>query len=369
MRASRSLLLLAAWIVAWIASSLASRSATPAAPTFRPVYHEGSFTLRDFAFNSGETLPEVNLAYRTLGEPKRDAKGVIRNAVLMIHGTTGDGTQFLGRDFVSDLYLDGLPLDVSKYYLIMPDCLGHGDSSKPSDGLRAKFPRYGYRDQITATYRLLTEHLEVKHLRLVIGASMGGMHVWLWGEMYPDYMDALVPLGSLPTQVSGRNRVWRRVIIDAIRNDPEWKNGNYETQPQSLRTAGQMAFFISDNPVHRQKAMPTLVKADEVLDTFIESYFERTDANDILYAVEASHDFDPGPELEKIRAPLLAINSADDLINPPELRIIEREIKRLPRGRFVMLPYTEETRGHGTHSIPRIWRHELVKLLAETEKK
>lgn len=378
MRHSRAFAFLAAWVVLPMLGC--AREAQKAAPTppppassspearYQPVYREGSFTLHDFTFSSGEKLPELKLAYRTLGEPQRDDKGVIRNAVLMIHGTTGSGEQFLGRDFVRDLYLDGLPLDTSKYYLIMPDCIGHGDSSKPSDGLRARFPAYGYRDMIKATYQLLTEHLQVQHLRLVMGTSMGGMHVWLWGEMYPDYMDALLPLGSLPTQVSGRNRVWRRIMIDAIRGDPEWKDGDYTTQPQSLRTAAQVAFLISNNPLQRQRAMPTLEKADQVLDAFVASYVERSDANDVLYAVEASFDFDPGPRLGSIKAALLAINSADDLINPPELAIIEREIKRIPRGRFVMLPYNDQTRGHGTHSVPRLWRHELVKLLAETEK-
>lgn len=379
MRRSRFLAFLATWVVLPLLGCAREAPKAPPAPAasasstpeskYQPVYREGSFTLRDFTFTSGEKLPELKLAYRTLGEPERDAKGVIRNAVLMIHGTTGSGEQFLGRDFVRDLYLDGLPLDTSKYYLIMPDGIGHGDSSKPSDGLRARFPAYGYRDMITATHQLLTEHLEVQHVRLVMGTSMGGMHVWLWGEMYPDYMDALLPLGSLPTQVSGRNRVWRRIMIDAIRGDPEWKDGEYTTQPQSLRTAAQVAFLISNNPVQRQRAMPTLRKADEVLDAFVASYVERSDANDVLYAMEASYDFDPGPQLGKIKAALVAINSADDLINPPELAIIEREIKRIPRGRFVMLPYSDQARGHGTHSIPRLWRHELVKLLAETEKR
>jgi homoserine O-acetyltransferase len=252
---------------------------------------------------------------------------------------------------------------------VLPDGIGHGKSSKPSDGMHAKFPRYGYRDMIEAQYRLLTEGLGVNHARLVMGTSMGGMHTWLWGELHPNFMDALMPLASLPTQISGRNRAWRRTVIDAIRNDPAWNVGEYKTQPPSLRTAAEMLWFMSSNPVLRQKDAPTLAKTDEVLDKFVEQIVKTDDANDVLYALEASHDYDPRPNLEKIRAPLLAINSADDLINPPELGILEREIKRVPNGRALVTPFSEKTRGHGSHTIAALWKGELVKLLEQTEER
>jgi len=252
----------------------------------------------------------------------------------------------------------------------LPDGIGHGKSSKPSDGMHAKFPRYGYLDMIDADYRLLTEGLGVNHARLVMGTSMGGMHTWLWGELHPDFMDALMPLASLPTQISGRNRAWRRVVIDAIRNDPSWEGGEYPAgagQPPSLRTAAEMLWFMSSNPVLRQKDAPSLAKTDQVLDKFVEQIVKTDDANDVLYALEASHDYDPGPDLEKIQAPLLAINSADDLINPPELGILEREIKRVPHGRAIVIPLSEMTRGHGSHTLAALWKDELVKLLKESE--
>ena len=227
---------------------------------------------------------------------------------------------------------------------------------------------YGYLDMVEADYRLLTEGLGVNHARLVMGTSMGGMHTWLWGELHPDFMDALMPLASLPTQISGRNRGWRRIVIDAIRNDPAWNGGEYKTQPPSLHTAAQMLWFMSSNPVLRQKEASTLAKTDEVLDKFVEQIVRADDANDVLYAVEASHDYDPGPNLEKISTPLLAINSADDLINPPALAILEREIKRVPHGRAIVIPMSDKTRGHGSHTIASLWKDELAKLLKETEK-
>lgn len=278
----------------------------------------GDFVIKNFRFTSGGVLPALRLHYRTLGKPVRDANGQVRNAVLIMHGTGGTGAQFEAPSFAGELFVPGGLLDASRYFLIMPDALGFGRSSKPSDGLRAGFPRYGYIDIVTAQYRLLTEGLGVSHLRLVMGTSMGGMHTWLWGERYPDFMDALMPLASLPAQISGRNRIWRRVIIDAIRNDPEWKGGNYTTQPQSLRTAQLMLFLVGSNPILRQQMMPTLSQSDRVLDAVIDQGMRGSDANDVLYAFEASRDYDPGPALEKIRAPLFAVNSADDFIDPPE---------------------------------------------------
>ena len=336
-----------------------------------PTPTEGEFTIQNFKFTSGETLPELRLHYRTLGKPEKDVQGKTTNAVLIMHGTTGSGAQFIRPEFAGELFGRGQPLDAAKYFVVLPDGIGHGKSSKPSDGMHAKFPRYGYLDMVEADYRLLTEGLGVNHARLVMGTSMGGMHTWLWGELHPDFMDALMPLASLPTQISGRNRGWRRIVIDAIRNDPAWNGGEYPAaagQPQSLRTAAQILWFMSSNPVLRQKEAPTLAKTDEVLDKFVEQIVNADDANDVLYAVEASHDYDPGTNLQKIRAPLLAINSADDLINPPELGILESEIKRVPNGRAIVIPMSEKTRGHGSHTIAMLWKDQLLELLKETEK-
>lgn len=343
---------------------LASRAG--AAEYAAPV--EGDVVLRDFAFRSGEKLPELRIHYRTVGTPRRDAKGAIRNAVLVTHGTTGSGAQFIRPEFAGELFGPGQPLDAARFYVILPDGIGHGRSGKPSDGLRARFPRYGYLDMIEAQRRLLVEGLGVTHLRLVMGTSMGGMHTWLWGERYPDMMDALLPLASLPTQISGRNRVWRRTIIDAIRNDPAWRGGEYEAQPPSLRIAAEMLWLMGSNPVLRQKEADTREKADAAIDAFVSRWVATADANDVLYALEASADYDPGPGLEKIEAPLLAINTADDLINPPELGILEREVKRVRRGRALVLPLSERTRGHGSHTVAELWKGELVKLLEEAKR-
>ena len=350
-----------------LALSLSILAAGFASAADYPAPTEGDYTIRDFKFTSGETLPELRLHYRTIGKPEKDAQGKTTNAVLIMHGTTGSGAQFVPRpEFADQLFAKGHPLDATKSFIILPDGIGHGKSSKPSDGLHAKFPHYGYLDMVEAQYRLLTEGLGVNRARLVMGTSMGGMHTWLWGELHPDFMDALMPLASLPIQISGRNRAWRRVIIDAIRNDSAWNGGEYKTQPPSLRTAAEMLWFMSSNPVLRQKDAPTLAKTDEILDKFVNDYVKTADANDVLYALEASHDYDPGPNLEKIRAPLLAINSTDDLINPPELGILESEIKRVPHGRAIVIPFSEKTRGHGSHTIAALWKDELVKLLQET---
>jgi homoserine O-acetyltransferase/O-succinyltransferase len=329
---------------------------------------ESDYTIRDFKFASGETLPELRLHYRTLGKPEKDAQGKTTNAVLIMHGTTGSGAQFVPRpEFAGELFEKDQPLDATKFFIVLPDGIGHGKSSKPSDGIHAKFPHYGYVDMVEAQYRLLTEGLGVNHAQLVMGTSMGGMHTWLWGELHPDFMDALMPLASLPMQISGRNRAWRRMIIDAIRNDPAWNGGEYKTQPPSLRTAAEMLWLMSSNPVLRQKEAPTLSKTDEVLDKFVDQIVKTDDANDVLYALEASRDYDPGPNLEKIRAPLLAVNSADDLINPSELGILEREIKRVPHGRAIVIPLSDKTRGHGSHTVAELWKDQLANLLKETE--
>ncbi|MGH8235962.1 MAG: alpha/beta fold hydrolase [Steroidobacteraceae bacterium] len=328
-----------------------------------PAVHEGDFVLKDFRFASGETLPELRLHYRTLGKLQRDARAVARNAVLIMHGTGGTGAQFLRPEFSDELFRAGGELDTAGFFVILPDGIGHGKSSKPSDSLRARFPHYGYQDMIAAQYRLVTEGLGVQHLRLVMGTSMGGMHTWLWGQRYPDAMDALLPLASLPSQISGRNRAWRRIAIDAIRLDPQWRGGDYREQPAGLRTAEQMLFLMGSNPVLRQQQMPDLAKSDAVFDSAVTDSLRGADANDVVYQLEASRDYDPAPGLEKIRAPLVAINFVDDLINPPELGILEREIKRVPHGRALVIPMTPQSRGHGTHTVAAVWKEHLAELL------
>jgi homoserine O-acetyltransferase len=321
------------------------------AQTSIPAPVEGDVVVKNFRFQSNEVLPELRLHYRTVGKLERDAQGKAKNAVLVMHGTGGSGAQFLRPDFSERLFRAGGVLDATRYFIVLPDGIGHGKSSKPSDGLRAGFPKYGYRDMVEAQHRLLQE-LGVNHLRLVMGTSMGGMQTWLWGEQYPHFMDALMPLASLPGPISGRNRVWRRVIIDAIRNDPQWQ---------------QMLFLMGSNPVIRQQNMPTLQRSDEVLDAYVADAFKTADANDVLYQLSASQDYDPSPSLEKIRAPLVAINSADDLINPPELQILEREIKRVPNAKAILIPLGPETVGHGTHTIAKVWEQHLIELLQDSE--
>ena len=310
-----------------------------------PPPQAGDYVIRDFRLHSGETLPELRMHYLTFGNPQRDGNGEVRNAVLILHGTTGNSSNFVRAELAGELFGAGQLLDTTRYYLVLPDNLGHGKSSKPSDGLRGRFPHYGYRDMVEAQYRLLTGGLKVNHLRLVMGTSMGGMDTWLWGESHPGFMDALLPLASLPSQISGRNRVWRRLIIDAIRTDPEWRNGDYQVQPHGLRLAAEVLYFMSSNPVQRQREAPTLAQADRPLDGYVNNATKNLDANDVLYALESSQDYDPAPDLEKIRAPLLAINFADDLINPPELGILEREIQRVKRGKAILLPQSDRTRG------------------------
>lgn len=338
-----------------------------AAQSAAPPITEGDVVIKDFRFRSGEVLPELRLHYRTFGKLEFDANGKARNAVLITHGTGGTGAQFLRPEFSGELFRPGGVLDATRYFIVLPDGIGHGKSSKPSDGLRAKFPHYGYLDMVEAQHQLLTK-LGVNHLRLAMGTSMGGMHTWLWGELHPEFTDALMPLASLPGQISGRNRVWRRVIIDAIRQDPQWQQGNYEQQPQSLRTAHQMLYLIGSNPVQRQALMPTLKRSDTVLDESVAASIKATDANDVLYQLEASLDYDPAPALEKIRVPLTAVNSADDLINPPELGILEREIKRVPQGKAIVIPLSPATNGHGTHTLAKVWQQHLVELLARSSR-
>ena len=324
----------------------------------------GDYVIKDFKFASGEVLPELKLHYRTLGQPRRDARGVVRNSVLIMHGTGGAGTQFLGAVFANDLYGAGQPLDTTRYYIVLPDDIGHGLSSKPSDGLRAKFPHYNYDDMVDANHRLLTEKLGVTHLRLVMGTSMGGMHSWVWGERYPDFMDALVPLASAPVQIAGRNRMMRRMAMDDIRNDPEWKGGEYLKQPNGLRAAAQMLFIMTSAPLVQQRDAPTRDSADAQIVRSLDARMRTTDANDFLYQFDASRDYNPEPALDKIKAPLLAINSADDQVNPPELGIVERLITRVPHGKYLLIPISAATRGHGTHTVAAVWKAPFAEFLA-----
>jgi len=339
------------------------QTATP--PTMATT--ENDFAAKNFKFRSGEMLPEMRLHYTTLGKAARDARGRVTNAVLILHGTGGSGHQFLQRIFAGDLFGPGLLLDAARYYIILPDGIGHGKSSKPSDGLHARFPQYDYDDMVAAHHLLLTEGLGVNHLRLVMGTSMGCMHSFVWGETYPDFMDALMPLACLPVQIAGRNRVWRKMVMDAIRNDPQWKGGDYSAEPQqALRTALDILLIAGSVPLYMQKIYPTRDGADKQLDEYFKTRSAGLDANDLLYAVNASRNYDPSPQLEKIIPPLMYINSADDFINPPELGIAEREIKKVKNGRFVLLPISEETRGHGTHTRAAVWKQYLAELLEKS---
>jgi homoserine O-acetyltransferase/O-succinyltransferase len=332
-----------------------------------PHPEQGDYVIHDFHFHNGATLPELKIHYRTLGKSQRDDQGVVRNAVLIMHGTTGTGKQFDVQEFGGELFGKGQLLDAEKYYLIMPDDIGHGQSSKPSDGLHAKFPNYRYADMVDAEHKLVTDGLGVNHLRLVMGTSMGGMHTWLWGETYPDMMDALMPLASLPEQISGRNRMWRQMASDAIRLDPEWKDGDYTSQPRGLHLLAEVMYFMGDNPARKYQQAPTGDRAAALLENDAERVVSTRDANDMLYAVESSRDYDPAPALEAIKAPLLAINSADDLINPPDLGILERQIKRVKNGQAITIPESSETRGHGTHTRAVVWKQYLEELLKRTE--
>jgi homoserine O-acetyltransferase len=347
--------------VAGVLFQAAPTTGQQAAP---PATTEGDLVVKNFKFRSGETLPELRLHYTTLGKPVRDAQGRVTNAVLILHGTGGTGHQFLTPIFAGELFGPGQLLDTMRYYIILPDGIGHGKSSKPSDGMHARFPQYDYDDMVAAHYELLSEGLGVTHLRLIFGTSMGCMHSFIWGETYPDFMDALMPMACQPVQIAGRNRIWRKMVMDAIRSDPEWKGGEYSAEPQQgLRTALDFLLIAGSAPLYMQKSLPTRDAADKYLDDYFKSRFAALDANDFLYQVNASRNYDPSPQLEKITAPVMYINSADDFINPPELGIAEREIKKVKNARFVLIPISDETRGHGTHTKAAVWKQYLVELL------
>ncbi len=337
-------------------SVVLSLIALAAAAADYPAPKEGDWIARDFRFHTGEVIPELHLHYTTVGTPSGQP-------VLILHGTAGSGTGMLSPEFAGELFGPGQPLDANEYFIILPDAIGTGKSSKPSDGLHAKFPRYNYDDMVAVQYKLMTEGLGIRHLRLVLGNSMGGMHTWIWGVNYPGFMDTLVPMASQPTEMSGRNWMMRRLLIDAIRNDPGWNNGDYTTQPRSLQVAN-VFFGIATNGGSQAyyKMAPTREKADKLLDDRLAAPF-RVDANDFLYQWDASRDYNPAPGLERVQAALLAINSADDERNPPELGIMERELKRIKNGRMYLIPSSEDTRGHGTTGMAKFWKQQVQELL------
>jgi len=328
---------------------------------------EGDFIAHNFKFRSGEQLPESRLHYRTLGQPTRDASGHVTNAVLLLHGTGGSGQQFLAPQFAHELYGPGQPLDLNRYFIIAPDGIGHGQSSKPSDGMHAHFPQYDYDDMVAAQHVLLTDGLGIQHLRLILGTSMGCMHAFVWGETYPTFMDALMPLACLPVQIAGRNRVSRKMMMEAIRNDPDWKNGEYTEQPKrALRNVQDLLVIMGSAPLVMQKQMPTQADADKFVVDGVESRIAAMDANNTLYQINSSRNYDPSPHLEDIVAPVMWINSADDFINPPELGIAEKQSKRLKNGTFVLLPISENTHGHGTHTWAVAWKEYLEEILRKS---
>lgn len=331
---------------------------------------EGDYIINDFAFKSGEHLEQLRLHYTTIGNPTKDKKGQINNAVLIMHGTTGNGSSFLSKQFGDNLFGKGQLLDATKYFIILTDDIGHGKSSKPSNDLKMAFPKYNYDDMVLANYRLLTEHLKIDHLRLVMGTSMGGMHTWVWGYTYPDFMDALMPLASLPVEIAGRNRIQRKMAIKLIEMDPDWKAGNYTQQPKQGMTGAILSLmFMVSSPLQWQISSPTKAKAEEMMENTLARYSSTLDANDLIYAFDSSRDYNPQPYLSKIKAPLIAINSADDQVNPPELGLMEKEIKNVKKGKYILLPITDKTTGHGTHSNPKIWGKYLKELLKKSQPK
>ena len=365
------LILLAVTVIASPASP-ATRSKPGTGPTKRVLVptppREADYVIKDFKFRSGETLPELKIHYLTLGHPVRDSVGTIQNAVLVLHGTGGTGRQFLSPQFANVLYPAGGLLDTTRLYIILPDGIGHGNSSKPSDGRKMKFPHYDYDDMVEAQYRLVTQYFGIKQLRLVMGTSMGGMHTWVWGETHPEAMRALMPLGCNPVEVAGRNRLWRYMILDAIRSDPAWHDGDYVNQPSSgLRTAADLLIIAGTAPALMQREMPKRDTVERYLDRALPARIAQLDANDLLYQVDASRNYNPEPNLEKITAPLVWVNSADDFINPPELGLGDKLITRVKHGRFVLIPASDQTHGHGTHTWADFWKDDLASLLKDSE--
>lgn len=350
------------WARRGAAATILSIIAFAASAADYPAPKRGTWVAKDFRFHTGEVMPELKLGYATVGDPSGEP-------VLILHGTAGSAASMLNPAFAGELFGAGQPLDAAKYFIILPDAIGTGQSTKPSDGLKARFPRYNYDDMVDAQYRLISEGLGLKHLRLVLGNSMGGMQTWMWGVKHPGFMDALVPMASQPTEMSSRNWMMRRMIIDAVRNDPEWKNGDYTTQPPAFRTAN--VFFgiaTSGGTLAYQKQAPTREAADKLLDERLKAAFT-ADANDFLFQWDSSRDYNPAPGLERIKAPLLAINSADDERNPPETGIMERELKRLANGKLLLIPASEDTRGHGTTGNAKFWAKDMATWLASVPKR
>ncbi len=331
--------------------------------------HEAAFDIPNFHFRSGETLPKLHLHYLTLGTPHRNAAGRTDNAILLLHGTGGDAHSLLNPVFADVLFGPGQPFDITRYFLILPDDIGHGDSSKPSDGLHMRFPQYDYDDMVASQHQMLTESLHVDHLRLILGTSMGCMQSFVWGETYPQFMDALAPFACLPTTLAGRNRMMRYMAIENLKRDPSWHNGDYTSEPAlGLRSANEMLLIMGSAPLQMQKLYPTRESAEHFVDDYLARTVAHTDANNLIYYVNASRNYNPEPRLSTITAPVLYINSADDFINPPELGIADRLSKQMPHARFILLPITDATRGHGTHTVATIWKQYLIDFLAQTEK-
>jgi homoserine O-acetyltransferase/O-succinyltransferase len=338
--------------------------AQAAKETAWPNQREGDFIIKDYRFASDETLPELKVHYTTLGTAKRNAAGEIVNGVLLLHGTSGTSKNWLLPSLADELFGPGQPLDASQYFIVLPDGVGRGGSSKPSDGLRAKFPHYRYRDIVATEHRMLTEGLNVRHLRLVLGSSMGGMHTWMWGEMYPDLMDALVPIASQPIAISGRNWITRRIAIEAIRNDPDWNNGNYQKNPTRYVYTAPFSALMTESVARLQEMAPSREAGDALYAQMVERA-KKTDANNQVYAIEAVMDYDPSKDLEKIKARLLAINFADDAVNPPELDVLAPAIKRIPNAKYVIIPAGPQTHGHFTHLRAALWKQHLIDFLKE----
>ena len=348
------------------AQTMSAPAAT--APTYTGT--PGDYTARDFHFGTGETLPQLKLHYLTLGTPHHNAAGHVDNAVLLLHGTGGDAHSLFNPVFSNVLFGPGQPLDITKYFLIFPDDIGHGDSSKPSDGLRMKFPQYDYDDMVRSQHQMLLEGLHVDHLRLILGTSMGCMQSFVWGESYPEFADALMPLACLPVALAGRNRMMRYMAIENIERDPAWNHGDYTTEPiEGLRTANEMLLIMGSAPLVMQTNFPTRAQAEAYVDKYLDRTVAATDANNLIYYVNASRNYDPSPHLDRIKVPVLWINSADDFINPPELGIAEKLVHNMPNARFVLLPISDKTRGHGTHTIAALWQTYLLDLLNESAPK
>ena len=339
----------------------------PASAKIWPL-REDDVVLRNFRFADGESLRELRIHYTTLGQPHRNAAGEIDNAVMVLHGTGGTGQQFLRPQFADELYGPGQPLDIRRYWIILPDNIGHGKSSKPSDGLRMKFPKYDYSDMVEAQHRLLTEGLGIRHMRLIMGTSMGCMHSFMWGETYPDFASALMPLACEPVEIAGLNRMWRQLAINGIESDPAWKSGNYRTQPiQGLRTAQSLLFVAGAAPLYYQSEYPTNASAGAFAEERVRTAMVELEANDLIYQLDSSRTYNPWPRLESIKVPLTWINSADDFINPRNLPYPRQALKRMKTARFRLIPESAETRGHGTHTWAKFWKADLSSLLARSE--